>query len=216
LSDCDRYIQLRGAPRDVFRLDHYARIAGIPTPPMNPRLYYEEWTAPQLAAAGLDSKRFVAVCSGATWETKRWPQENWRQLCDALAQVDHVVVQLGRDDERIANTLDLTNTTSISEAARILRHARLLISNDSGLMHLALSVGTPVLALFGPTIPAMLVRTSTQFTVITNGRDCQGCWNRPGVEMPEGTCPLGISPCMGTISVNDVLANAQRLLGDAA
>ncbi|MCC6152216.1 MAG: glycosyltransferase family 9 protein [Candidatus Hydrogenedentes bacterium] len=216
LSDCDRYILLRGAPRGIFRLDHYARLAGIPTPPMNPRLYYEEWTAPQLTAAGLDSMRIVAICNGGTWKTKRWPQENWQRLCDALARAGHRIVQVGKDDDSIKNVLDLTNRTSVREAACVLRRARLLISNDSGLMHLALAVGTPVLSLFGPTLPAMLVRTSAQLTALTNERDCQGCWNRPAVLMTEGTCPLGISPCMGTIPVDTVLARAHELLGDGA
>lgn len=216
LAECDRFISLRGAPRGVFRLDHYARLAGIPTPPMNPRLYYDDWSAPQLPTAGLTSKRFIAVCNGGSWETKRWPQQNWQALCEMLTRAGRAIVQVGREDKRITNVLDLTNKTTVREAACVLRHARLLITNDSGLMHLALAVGTPVLALFGPTIPAMLVRTSTQLTALTNERDCQGCWNRPPVEMYEGTCPLGIAPCMGTISVDTVSARAQELLGDGA
>ena len=214
LAECDRFISLREAPRGVFRLDHYASLAGIHTPPMNPRLYYDDWSVPQLVSVGMTSKQFIAVNNGGTWETKRWPQQNWQALCDALTHAAYEVAQLGRGDARIANVANLTGKTSVHDAACALRHARLLISSDSGLMHLALAVGTPVLALFGPTIPAMLVRTNTPLTALTNERDCQGCWNRPIVKMTEGVCPLSISPCMGTISVETVLARAYKLLDD--
>jgi heptosyltransferase-2 len=120
---------------------------------------------------------------------------------------------LGAKDERIAGTHDLLDKTTVREAARILRSARLLIACDSGLMHLALAVGTPVLALFGPTDPTILVRGNVPLSVLTNGRDCKGCWNHSSQAMEEGTCPLGISPCMGTLTVEAVLARARELLG---
>ena len=216
LAKCDRYILLRGAPRDAFRLDHYARRAGIPTPPMNPRLYYEDWTAPQLGDAGLKLKQYVVVCSGATWETKKWPMENWQQLCGALTNDGQTVVQVGHNDSRINDVRDLVDKTSVRDVACVLRDARLLICNDSGLMHLALAVGTPVLGLFGPTNPAIILRSSAQLLAMTNERDCQGCWNNPAVQMTEGICPLNISPCMGSLTVESVLEGARTLLCHAA
>jgi ADP-heptose:LPS heptosyltransferase len=210
---CDRYIVLRGAPRKTFRLDHYARLAGIPTPPMNPRLYYDDWDSAHLDKHGLEHKRFVAVCTGATWETKRWPVENWRALRDALTNDGHTVVQLGKNDDRIGANRDLLGATSVRDAACVLRAARLLVSCDSGLMHLALAAGTPVLALFGPTDPSILVRENAPLTVLTNGRTCQGCWNHSPDAKVEGVCPLDISPCMGTLAVETVFARARELLG---
>ncbi len=215
-SECDRYVLLRGAPRDAFRLDHYARLAAIPTPPMNPRLYYEDWTASQLAEAGIKPKQFIAVSSGATWDTKEWPMANWQQLCRALANDGHTVVQVGHNDSRIEAVHDLVDRTTVRDVACVLRHAQLLVCNDSGLMHLALAVGTPVLGLFGPTNAAMLVRASTKLLAMTNGRNCQGCWNSPTVQMTEGTCPLNISSCMETLTVDSVLEGARELLGHAA
>ncbi|NUM56842.1 MAG: glycosyltransferase family 9 protein [Candidatus Hydrogenedentes bacterium] len=210
---CDRYIVLRGAPRDVFRLDHYARISGIPTPPMLPRLYYDDWNSDAVARAGLETKSFVAVSTGATWETKRWPIDRWRELCETLQSGGYTPAQLGKGDERIGAAYDFVDRTSVREAACVLRHARLLITCDSGLMHLALAAGTPVLALFGPTDPRILVRNSAPLSFLTNERPCQGCWNHSPDAKAEGVCPLGISPCMGTLAVETVLARARELLG---
>lgn len=213
LFDCDRHIMLRGAPRHVFRLDHYARGAGIPTPPTSPRLYYDDWESTKLQEMGIEPKRFVAVSTGATWDTKRWPIDRWHELCRSLASDGHTVVQLGKGDEHAGASHDLVDATSAQEAARVLRNARLLISCDSGLMHLALAAGTPVLALFGPTDPFVLVRESVPLTVVTNARPCQGCWNHSRDAKEGGVCPLGISPCMGTIAVETVLTRARELLG---
>lgn len=212
LLDGDRYIVLRGAPRDRFRLDHYAQCAGIPTPPVEPRLYYDDWTCERLSDAGLEGKPFIAVSTGATWETKRWPVDHWNALCESLLADGHTIVQLGTDDVRLDSVHDLVGETTIREAACVLHRARLLISSDSGLMHLALAAGTPVLALFGPTDPAMLVRSSARLIALTNGRPCAGCWNHSPDAKQEGVCPLGISPCMETLAPEAVATRARELL----
>lgn len=213
LFSFDRWVTLRGAPRTGFRLDCYARKAGIPTPPSDPRLYYDDWDLPRLAELGLREKEFAAVCTGATWETKRWPTANWQTLCDALCGDGHAVLQLGLGDEPLAVPYTLLNATTVREAACALRAAKVLVSSDSGLMHLALAVGTPVVALFGPTDPTILVRGSVPLIVLTNGRPCQGCWNHTSQAVEEGVCPLGISPCMGPLAVDAVLARVRGLLG---
>lgn len=211
-ADCDRLLLLRDASRYEFRLDAYARNAGIPTPSMNPRLYYEDWSVKQLAYRELRNKDFIAVCTGGTWETKRWPAERWQALCDALSADGERIVQLGHNDARLSVSDCMVDETSIYEAACMLRSAKLLITTDSGLLHLALAVGTPVLGLFGPTKPSILVREGEFLTALTNGRECQGCWNGFKELLKPGVCPLGISPCMETLNVDPVLGRARELL----
>ncbi|MBM3290800.1 MAG: glycosyltransferase family 9 protein, partial [Candidatus Hydrogenedentes bacterium] len=87
--DVDRYILLRGAPRHRFRIDHYAARAGVPTPQRDPQLYYNDWSSDRLAGAGIAGKSFVAVSTGATWETKRWPIDHWKALCESLTADGH-------------------------------------------------------------------------------------------------------------------------------
>lgn len=211
-APCDRYILLRGAPRDVYRHEHYARVAGIPLPLNPPRVYDDEGASAYLERFAHDPSGFVAVCTGGTWETKRWPIENWRELCVGLARDGRRLVQLGSGDEEIPGVDSLVNATTVREAASLLRAARLLVTCDSGLMHLALAVGAPVLALFGPTDPTILIRDRGALTVMTNGRPCQGCWNRLTMKK-EGVCPLDISSCMGSLPTEAVLRRAREILG---
>jgi len=130
---------------------------------------------PKLAAAVserfLDPHRlsdFVAVAPGGAVNVKeemairRWGSERFSQLVHLLLQHGLKVVLLGSaDDWKIARVIkeqnpgciDYTGITSLKEAAAIIQKARVLICNDSGLMHLAEAVGTRVIAIFGPTHP---------------------------------------------------------------
>ncbi len=214
----DAYRLLRGASRTVFRLAQYARNASVPMPAARPRLYYPDWDAPQLGMLPVE-RPLVAICTGATWPTKRWPLENWRGLCRKLADEGAGVVQVGHgEDERVGLGACLVGQTTVREAACVLHASDLLITGDSGLMHLARAAGTPVMALFGPTAPAILIRDDPGFLALLNGRPCQGCWNAP-VSRPEtprmeqeGVCPKGLAHCLGTISVETALDKALGML----
>jgi ADP-heptose:LPS heptosyltransferase len=210
--DPDRYILLRGTKRDVQRLQHYANRAGVPKPATRPRLHFTDWSTTLLEGIGGQARPLVAVSTGATWSTKRWPIDRWQAVCQGLETRGFGVVQLGRGDPEVGVGLSLMDRTSVREAACVLRQCRLLVCGDSGLMHLALAVGTPVVALFGPTDPVILVEDDPDLTVIGNGRECFGCWNRSESTEREGVCPLGIPDCLGTVSAAMVLACACKRL----
>ena len=211
--DPDRYILLRSGPRHVYRLDHYARCAGVATPGARPRLHYSDWSSPLLADI---EKPFVAVCPNASWNTKRWQIERWRTLCHSLLDVGFHVVELGAGDEHIGVGHGLVNKTSVREAACVLRAARLLICCDSGLMHLALAAGTRVLALFGPTDPSILIRDEARLTSIVVERDCHGCWNREIEFEQPGVCPLNRPTCLDAVTAQDVFSQARPILETGA
>lgn len=204
----DRYILLRGAPRDVYRIAHYATQADVPTPDTQPALHYADWSSPH--RAGGDEP--IALCTGASWETKQWPPEQWCALRECLTERGFSVVQVGRDDPIIEGCPNLVGETSVREAACMLRGARLLVCSDSGLMHLALAVGTPVVALFGPTDPTILVRNNPLLHALTNERDCVACWNVSQAMTTPGVCPRDIAPCLETISVDAVMACIEESL----
>ena len=207
----DRYVMLRSDARSINRLEHYASLAGIPTPRSRPRLFYNDWSDPWLERNGRPT---VAFASGASWNTKRWPVEYWRRLCEEVADVGIGVVELGQGDERIGVGLDLVDKTTVREAACVLRAANLLVCCDSGLMHLALAVGTPVLALFGPTEPSILVCDEPGFYVIRSDVRCGGCWN-VSLEMTEpGVCPRGCPTCLDSIAPEIVLKCLFDLLAE--
>lgn len=209
----DRYYLLRGAPRGVYRLEHYARQADVPVPDVRPTLYYKKWDSPLLDELPAGDGPVVAIAAGASWETKRWPKERWRALCDRIAEGGGRLMVLGQgEDESLGIGTDYAGRTSLREAARLLHHADVLLSNDSGLMHLSLAAGTPVVALFGPTDPGILIRDEARLHTLTNERACQGCWNGPQTMHEPGVCPLDVDSCMGPIAVERVAAKVDEVL----
>ncbi len=208
----DRYVLLRGAPRDRFRLEHYAAQAGVATPRRAPELHYADWSSPSVDALAANAGGVIAVSTGASWPTKRWPIERWRALCQSLLGQGYRVIQLGKGDEPIGVDDSFLDKTGIRDAACLLRASRVFICCDSGLMHLALATGTPTVALFGPTEPAILTRPSGGFASIKNERPCFGCWNTSLAMTKEGVCPLGEPQCLGTIPESRVLQCVKEAL----
>ncbi len=199
----DRFILLRGASRTSPRIVEYATRARVPVPDARPLLMYTNWTSAQSWEVHSLGRPVVAFAADTTWPTKRWPLERWRELCRRVEAAGYATAELGQGDARIGAQLSFVGRTNVREAACTLRATCLLVSSDSGLMHLALACGTPVLALFGPTAPRILVRDNPLLSVLTNGRECAGCWNR--LETPEnpGACPRGIEQCLDPITVDD-------------
>lgn len=155
----------------------------------------------------------VALAPGGTWDTKRWPKENWRTLAEALTEFGARLILLGSAGEKLDVGTDFCGRTSVVDAASLLKHCDALVSGDSGLLHLALALGRPVVGLYGPTKPEYYVQPGEPLHPVSNERPCAGCWNEGGVMREPGVCPLGIDPCLGTISVDSVLGQVRAVLG---
>lgn len=208
----DRYINLRSGPRLVERRAHYTHLAGIPRPAGEVEL---DLGPPKGIASILPvgPGKAVVLAPGAGWPNKRWPRERWRDLAEALDQTGHRVVSLGLPGEDIEGEhLHLCGETSIMEAAQVLAWADAVVCCDSGLMHLAVTVGTPALALFGPTDPAFLC-DSPLLHPIRNGLPCAGFWNHAASVLPAGQCACGKATCLESITTGEVLARLQEMLG---
>lgn len=207
-----RYFKLRGAPRDQSRIDHYRRLLNIRGTVPRPALHFEDFDCELLQKIPAGDDPIVALCRGASWETKRWPDKNWLELGQALERAGARVIVLGQEGEGIDVGTDFTGQTDVHAAACVLHHADLTVSNDSGLMHLSLAADTPTVGLFGPTDPRILIEDDERFHPLTNGRECDGCWNRNMTVNEPHTCPMGIKVCMEPITVNRVLECAHEIL----
>ena len=161
--------------------------------------------------------RLVALHAGANWRLKRWPAKNFAQLGDGLAEHYGVKVVLIGDrgdlplSEKIAGQMRTrpfvaTGRTTFRQLGALLTTTRLLISNDSGPLHLGLAVGTPVVALFGPTDPKLTGPLDDSKAVTLFGSI--GC----PVPCYQLKCPVNL--CMHQISVEQVLMAAGRFLED--
>lgn len=163
--------------------------------------------------AELEGKRVVALNFSGGWPAKRWPLERFAGLADRLAgryQARILVVwgpgelpQAQQLAAMAAVPVTLIPETNLKELAALLGRIDLLVSTDSGPMHIAAAMGTPCVALFGPTNPRLQGPFGSNHQIITNsGLDCLGC-NRT-------TCDH-IS-CMNGLTVEAVFTGVERAL----
>jgi len=172
----------------------------------------------QMAARGFSKEQIIILCPGARHATKRWPQEKWTDLARGLLHKNHPVLLLGDENDRIliegiVNALADERVTSfvtlpLLEAAALIKLGACVISNDSGLMHLATAVRTPIVALFGPTVEEFgFFPFRAKAEVIQKQLPC-----RPCSAMGTERCPKGHFKCMEDISISEVLDATFRLI----
>lgn len=151
----------------------------------------------------------VAIAPGSVWGSKRWPY--YPELAALLARRARVVVVGGVEDRALAeavlattpNAIDATGRLSLLASAELIGRASAIVTNDSAPLHLASAMGTPTVAIFGPTVPAFgfgpLARGST-----VAGIDALAC--RPCDRHGPQRCPLGHHKCMRELDAAAVAA----------
>ena len=160
-------------------------------------------------------ERVVALHAGANWRLKRWPARNFAQLADTLAtRYGARVLFIGGEGDLplIQGILQRTQThplvaagkTTFRQLGALLARTSLLISNDSGPLHLGIAAGIPVVALFGPTDPKLTGPVEAPQAVTLFGSI--GC----PVPCYQLRCPVNL--CMHQISVEQVLSAAGQFL----
>jgi heptosyltransferase-2 len=167
-----------------------------------------------LAAHGLRAGQFVALMPGAEFgPAKRWPAESYAGLAGALMAKGLAVALFGSANDAATTrevaalaggVVDLAGRTRLEDAIDLIAAARLAVSNDSGLMHVAAAVGTPVVAIYGSTSPENTPPLASRRELVWLHLDCSPCHQK--------TCPLGHLNCLRTMGVETVLAAAERLL----
>jgi heptosyltransferase-2 len=169
----------------------------------------ERWLERHAIAPG-----FVAVAPGSIWGTKRWPY--YAELVKRLAR-PCIVIGSAADCDLADSIVTAEPTRAVSAAgalglrasASLISRAAVLVTNDSAPLHLATAVGTPVVALFGPTVPAFGFgpRRPGDLTLGVDQLPCRPC-SKHGPER----CPLGHHRCMRDLSVETVAAAVTAVL----
>ena len=149
----------------------------------------------------------VALMPGAEYgPAKRWPAAQFAALAGRLAERGRQVWVFGSAKERelgqtIANdypgVFDLTGRTHLVDVVDLLSRAEAAVSNDSGLMHVAAAVGTPLVAIYGSSSPKMTPPLAADAKVLYKGLSCSPCFKRE--------CPLKHLNCLREITVEEVL-----------
>ena len=156
----------------------------------------------------------AVLAPGAAHFTKRWPPDKWVALAIRLrADGFALAVVGGADDRHAAQPLAphaeiATGDFSLQETGALLARARILVSGDTGVMHMATGVGTPVVALFGPTVRQFgFFPYSSRSAVLQRALDCRPCSTMGGPR-----CPMGHHRCLDDIAPDEVAAAVARLV----
>lgn len=158
-------------------------------------------------------KSMIAIHASARQDVKRWPLERFAQVADQSSRAGWgIPVFIGASDDvsvvaeiqkrMQTRSISLAGRTSLKELAALLKMPRLLITNDSGPMHLAAALGTPVVALFGPTDPRKIGPYGKGHVVLQHIEQCPAC--RTGSKGPHR--------CLEAISVSEVMEAVNNVL----
>tara|TARA_B100002003_G_C14155645_1_gene556389 strand:- start:849 stop:1913 length:1065 start_codon:yes stop_codon:yes gene_type:complete len=165
------------------------------------------------------SEMILAICPGAEFGgAKQWPEEHFARLCSVViakgwqvwifgsandTEVAKAIVGRIPEDKREACT-DLTGRTSLAQAIDLMSVVTAVVSNDSGLMHIAAALQKPVVTLYGSSSPDFTPPLADRVKLIVNKIECSPCFKRK--------CPLGHLRCLTEISAERVLLALHELL----
>ena len=173
-------------------------------------------TTPPPIAAPFGGERYVVVHPGASVPARTWRAERHAELAAALAAGGRNVAVTGAPGERAltaavaaaaagARVADLGGRTALAELAGVLAAADAVVVGNTGPAHLAAGVGTPVVSLFAPVVPAVRWRPWGVPHLLLGDQDapCKGSRARE--------CPVAGHPCLERVAVGDVLAALDRV-----
>lgn len=181
--------------------------------PLPPARSEEDAVTRRLAEIGLEG--FVVLNAGGGWKNKLWPAERFGALARALRDRGlRSIVTWGPGEEGLADRVVEASAgaaircfpTTLLELVALLRRARLVVAGDTGPLHLACAVGTPVVGIYGPTDPARNGPFDPADRVVRHAPSCAPCHRRQ--------CPIH-DGVMETIDLPEVLAAVDGRLGAA-
>ena len=205
-------------------VEHYASLcapssnlnATIPVPHLTPGASALELARTRLQGASIQTDVLVVLCPGAEYgPSKRWPAAHFAGLAQSIlkAKPNASVVLLGSPSDQAIGDAIVSGTasqdrifnwcgaTSLDEAIAIISLCSKVVSNDSGLMHIAAALQVPQVAVFGSSDPNHTPPNSAKATVISLHLPCSPCHQRE--------CPLGHLNCLNQISPARVFAALQ-------
>lgn len=156
----------------------------------------------------------IHLSASLQWKTKSWPLEHIAQLCDILAAKNIRTVFTGTHHDQVfarkllkltkAKPADFTGKTSILQLAALIKRCQAFVTPDSAPMHISAAVGTPFVALFGPTDPRRHLPPAGKYQLMCHPIPCAPCYRRQ--------CSLRKSICLQDIKPVDVGVAIERLM----
>ncbi len=200
----------------------YARGAALAQPYPRPALQIDELLRTQaLAEHGLDTQLPVlALCPGAEFgQAKRWPARYYAEVAEHYVRQGWQVWIFGsKNDQPVGEEIrqqlipglreevcNLAGNTELAQAIDLMSCASAVISNDSGLMHVAAALQRPLVAIYGSTSTGFTPPLAEQVAVVRTGIDCSPCFQR--------TCKFGHYKCLTDLPSSQVIEALDALVG---
>jgi ADP-heptose:LPS heptosyltransferase len=208
LPEPERALAIAAAAGHRLPADDGGDLAVLPPPPVDDLL------AP-LAGPGGRVGPYVVLHPGAAVAARRWPAAHHRRAAGLLAAEGLAVVVTGGPDERAltaevaagapGHALDLGGRTGLPELSAVLAGAEAVVVGNTGAAHLAAAVGTPVVSLFAPVVPAVRWRPYRVRQVLLGDQAA------PCRDTRARDCPVPDHPCLAGVGPEDVLDAVRRL-----
>lgn len=163
---------------------------------------------------------YIACVIGAAHGTKRWPVAKWTAFAE---KINHPIILLGdKNDfatgEEIASidkvkVYNACGKFSINESADLVKKSKLVVTHDTGLMHIAAAYKKPIISLWGNTVPSFGMYPYFGDALIPNSQvQISKLWCRPCSKIGYNKCPLGHFKCMNKIEADAVLETVRKFL----
>jgi lipopolysaccharide heptosyltransferase II len=220
-------------PRDhLHEVDYCLRLAKaagatitpqdrIPTLMVAPQTQTEITQILAHAGVQLDTALIACHVSSNNGQAKRWPIPYWARLCDRLIREDgaSIIFTGAPDDQPLitqiiarmhehSNVYNLAGQTNLTQLAGLLQRVDLLLTGDSGPMHIAAAVGTELIAIHGPTDPALSGPVSPKAIILRDDIWCSPCYKARGL---PADCRFFTTQCMKNMTPERVLTAMRTL-----
>jgi len=160
------------------------------------------------------SETLIAINPSTTWPAKNWPAEHYATVAKSLYQKGYRILLCGGPaDQALGESImhqsgvpliNAANKTSLLQLGALLSRCDLLVTGDTGPLHMAIALGIPTVSIFGPTDPKRFGPLTAGHIVLEREMDCRPCHKR--------TCPLKHLHCMYQLEPMEVIAAVQTVL----
>ncbi len=178
-----------------------------------------------LAQHGANRADIAIIAPGTIWETKQWGSDKFGQVAKHFLSKGFAVILIGSRRERVVceevaalapGAIDLAGMTTLTELAALLRRSAIIITNDSGPMHLAVALDRPVVSVFGPTDPIWIGPYKRADAVSHADLECSPCYLRKLKHCDhDHACMRGISAAAVIERAGRILSASQNRLAHA-
>lgn len=155
----------------------------------------------------------IALNPGTTWASKNWPTEYYTAVANALQNHGHILLCGGPAEELLGKAIEeqckvpvinAINQTSLLQLAALISKCNVLVTGDTGPLHMGIALNVPTISLFGPTDPKKFGPLTGEHIVLQESMDCRPCHKK--------SCPRTHLNCMHSLSPERVITAVQMLL----